>query len=67
MAMRSTRISRHVNAPRANVYRALVDARTVARWMVPSGMTSHVHVSPVDNATGWQMALDKLAALGEAS
>jgi len=33
-----------VNAPRANVYRALLDARAVATWMVPSGMTSHVHV-----------------------
>jgi uncharacterized protein YndB with AHSA1/START domain len=25
------------------VYRALVDARAVAIWMVPNGMTSHVH------------------------
>src|SRR5881296_3267899 len=41
--MSSTRISRHVNAPRASVYRALLDARAVARWMVPTGMTSHVH------------------------
>jgi hypothetical protein len=40
----STRTSRHVNAPRANVYRALLDARAVATWMVPIGMTSHVHV-----------------------
>lgn len=39
----SIRMSRHVNAPRANVYRALLDARAVATWMVPSGMTSHVH------------------------
>lgn len=39
----STRISRHVNAPREDVYRALLDARAVATWMVPSGMTSHVH------------------------
>jgi hypothetical protein len=39
----STRISRHVNAPRATVYRALLDARAVATWMVPTGMTSHVH------------------------
>jgi uncharacterized protein YndB with AHSA1/START domain len=38
-----TRISRHVNAPRASVYRALLDARAVATWMVPSGMTSQVH------------------------
>jgi uncharacterized protein YndB with AHSA1/START domain len=41
--MRSTRISQRVNAPRATVYRALLDARAVATWMVPSGMTSHVH------------------------
>jgi uncharacterized protein YndB with AHSA1/START domain len=39
----STRISRHVNAPRAGVYRALLDAHAVATWMVPTGMTSHVH------------------------
>jgi len=39
----STRIRRHLNAPRASVYRALLDARAVATWMVPTGMTSHVH------------------------
>ena len=43
MATISTRVSCHVNAPRANVYRALLDARAVATWMVPIGMTSHVH------------------------
>jgi uncharacterized protein YndB with AHSA1/START domain len=32
-----------VNAPRASVYRAILDARAVATWMVPTGMTSHVH------------------------
>ncbi|HEV8579133.1 MAG TPA: SRPBCC domain-containing protein [Thermoanaerobaculia bacterium] len=41
--MSSTRITQHVNAPRAAVYRALLDARAVATWMVPTGMTSHVH------------------------
>ena len=41
--MSSTRISRRANAPRAIVYRALLDARAVARWMVPTGITSHVH------------------------
>lgn len=41
--MSSTRISRHVNAPRAVVYRALLDARAIATWKVPTGMTSHVH------------------------
>jgi uncharacterized protein YndB with AHSA1/START domain len=43
MAPSSTRLSQHVNAPRADVYRALLDAQAVATWMVPSGMTSHVH------------------------
>lgn len=38
-----TRVRRHVNAPRADVYRALLDARAVAAWKVPTGMTSHVH------------------------
>jgi len=151
--MSSTRISHRINAPRARVYRALLDARAIAKWKVPDGMTCHVHafdareggsfrisltydaptetgkttahtdtyhgrfvklvpneqvvevmefetadpamrgemtvtftltdadsgtdvlgvhdnlppgVSPADNATGWQMALDKLAALVEA-
>ncbi len=41
--MGSTRTSCHVNAPRSSVYRALLDANAVATWLVPSGMTSHVH------------------------
>jgi uncharacterized protein YndB with AHSA1/START domain len=41
--MSSTRISHHIKAPRANVYRALLDPDAVARWMVPDGMTSEVH------------------------
>ncbi|WP_248362233.1 SRPBCC family protein [Anaeromyxobacter oryzae] len=41
--MSTTRIRRHLNAPRARVYRALLDPRAVATWMVPTGMTSHVH------------------------
>ncbi|GIK40371.1 MAG: hypothetical protein BroJett011_42040 [Chloroflexota bacterium] len=44
MTTSSTHISRHVNAPRPNVYRALLDAQAVATWMVPRGMTSHVHM-----------------------
>lgn len=41
--MSSTRISCRVKAPRAKVYRALLDARAVSTWMVPDDMTSHVH------------------------
>lgn len=43
VSMSSTRVSRHVNAPRAIVYHALLDAHAVATWMVPNGMTSQVH------------------------
>jgi uncharacterized protein YndB with AHSA1/START domain len=41
--MSSTRVSRQVNAPRERVYRALIDAKAIAAWRVPTGMTSHVH------------------------
>ena len=41
--MHSTRVSRHVNATRAEVYRALLDADAVAAWRVPDGMRSEVH------------------------
>ncbi|MFC8124071.1 SRPBCC domain-containing protein [Streptomyces sp. NPDC057302] len=39
----STQVSGHVNAPRAAVYRALLDADAIARWRVPDGMSGHVH------------------------
>jgi uncharacterized protein YndB with AHSA1/START domain len=41
--MHSTKVTRHVNAPRSAVYRALLDAEAVATWRVPDGMTSVVH------------------------
>ena len=41
-AVYSTRISRHVNATRSAVYRALLDAGAVERRRVPDGMTSQV-------------------------
>lgn len=41
--MSATYVRRHIDAPRASVYQALLDADAVARWMVPTGMTSHVH------------------------
>lgn len=44
MAAASTRSSCHVNAPRTKVYHALLDPQAIATWMVPDGMTSHVHM-----------------------
>jgi uncharacterized protein YndB with AHSA1/START domain len=39
----TTRLARHINAPPARVYRALLDPEAVRHWMVPDHMTSHVH------------------------
>ena len=41
--MSTTRVFRHIRAPRPRVYRALLDAESVRQWMVPDGMTSCVH------------------------
>ena len=41
--MSTTRVFRHIRAPRPSVYRALLDPDAVQRWMVPDGMTSAVH------------------------
>ena len=43
MTMSTTRLTRHIRAPRERIYRALLDAGAVQRWMVPDQMTSHVH------------------------
>jgi uncharacterized protein YndB with AHSA1/START domain len=42
--MRTTRVHRHINAPRAEVYRLLLDPVAVAKWKVPDGMRADVHV-----------------------
>lgn len=39
----TTRVTRHIRAPRARVYRALLDPESVQRWMVPEHMTSRIH------------------------
>jgi uncharacterized protein YndB with AHSA1/START domain len=39
----STRVSCRINAPRATVYRALLDPQSIALWRVPTGMTCRVH------------------------
>lgn len=39
----TTRATRHINAPRSEVYRALIDPEAISRWKVPDGMTIEVH------------------------
>jgi uncharacterized protein YndB with AHSA1/START domain len=55
--MGSTRIRRRLNAPRAVVYRALLDARAVAAWMVPTGMTSQVHAFDAREGGAFRISL----------
>ena len=57
MSTGSTRTSRHVKAERANVYRALLDAGAVATWMVPDGMTSHVHMFEAREGGSFRISL----------
>jgi uncharacterized protein YndB with AHSA1/START domain len=39
-----TVVRRLIRAPRADVYRALLDPDAVQQWMVPDGMISEVHL-----------------------
>ncbi len=41
-AVSATHVHRHLNAPRARVYRALIDPVQIPRWRVPRGMTCKV-------------------------
>ena len=56
-----------MNAPRATVYRALLDARAVSTWMVPDGMTSEVHAFDAREGGAFRISLtyDSPAATGK--
>ncbi len=41
--MASTRVTFHLNADRARVYRALLDPEAIGQWRVPFGMSCEVH------------------------
>jgi uncharacterized protein YndB with AHSA1/START domain len=41
--MPSTRVHRHVSAPRAAIYPLLLDPTAIVKWKVPDGMTAQVH------------------------
>ncbi|WP_426244756.1 SRPBCC family protein [Nocardioides sp. LHG3406-4] len=41
--MGSTRLTFHLDADRARVYAAFLDAEAVGRWRVPAGMSCEVH------------------------
>lgn len=62
--MSSSRVSCHVQASRAAVYRALLDARAVATWMVPDGMSSHVHAFDAREGGAFRISLTYDAQTG---
>src|SRR4030081_3537191 len=62
--MSSTRITRRVTAPRASVYRALLDARAIATWRVPTGMSSHVHAFDAREGGSFRISLTYDAPTG---
>ncbi len=39
----TTRLTRHISAPRSEVYRALIDPEAIRQWKVPDGMSIHIH------------------------
>ena len=57
MTTTSTRVSRHIHAPRAKVYQTLIDAQAVATWMVPDGMTSYVHTFEAHEGGAFRISL----------
>ena len=61
--MSTTRITQHVKGPRAAVYRALLDARAVSRWMVPDGMTSEVHTFEPQEGGAFRISLTDASGL----
>jgi uncharacterized protein YndB with AHSA1/START domain len=60
----STRITRRIKAPCAKVYAALIDAEAIAKWKVPSGMTSHVHTFEAREGGTFQISLTYDAQTG---
>jgi uncharacterized protein YndB with AHSA1/START domain len=62
--MRSTRVHRHIHAPRAAVYRLLLDPAAIARWKVPEGMTAHVHTFEPREGGAVRVSLTYVAPTG---
>jgi uncharacterized protein YndB with AHSA1/START domain len=65
----TTRLTRHIRAPRARVYRALLDPESVQHWMVPDQMTSRVHSFEAREGGTFRISLtyDKPTTAGKTS
>jgi len=65
MDVNTTRIGYHINAPRAAVYRALLDARAIAKWRVPAGMTCYVHEFEAREGGAFRVSLTYVEPAGK--
>jgi len=62
--MSTTRVTQRIRAPRAKVYRALLDPTAVQKWMVPDGMTSQVHQFEAHSGGAFRISLTYDAPTG---
>jgi len=62
--MYSTRVSWRMRAPRAAVYRMLVNADALAKWRVPDGMSSEVHAFEAREGGAFRISLTYDVATG---
>lgn len=62
--MTATRTTVRVHAPRATVYRALLDPDAVRRWMVPDGMHSEIHAFEAREGGAFRISLTYDAPTG---
>ncbi|HSS86167.1 MAG TPA: SRPBCC family protein [Reyranella sp.] len=57
MTRASTTVSRIIKAPRSAVYKACLDADTLAKWRVPNNMSARVHVFEAREGGTYRMSL----------
>ena len=62
--MPTTRVHQHVAAPRAVVYRLLLDPTAIALWKVPDGMTARVHTFEACEGGALRVSLTYVAPTG---
>lgn len=63
--MNSTRVQQYLKAPRAAIYRALIDPRAIAQWRVPDGMSAVVHAFEAREGGVFRISLTYETAEGE--
>lgn len=59
--MTTTRVTRHLHAPRSRVYAALIDGDALPRWKVPRDMTMQVHSFDGTEGGSYRISLTYLA------